>query len=270
MMRTAAMLLIALLAMPLAAAKADPRVRLVEAVDAYSAALDTEDRDLRLEKFRRSERLFAAAVDAGHASADLYANLGNAALQSEHLGNAVLAYRRALRLDPDHARSLKNLDHVRELAPDWVPRRSAEGLLVDTFFFWHRTLSLSERALVGAFAFAAAALLIAVGIALRSGAARNLAIVPGIIWLVLLISLVLDPAEAADEDAVVTAHETIARSADSIHAPARFSRPLPTGTEVRILERREEWLRIEIANGREAWVRASSVTPVVPDAEAAP
>lgn len=252
-------------------ALASPEERVSEAVALYSEALDTQDRDLRLERFRRSERLFAAAsLDGGNPTADLYANLGNAALQSEHLGNAVLSYRRALLLDPDHARSLKNLEHVRELAPDWVPRRHAEGLFVDTFFAWHRTLSPHERSLAGASAFAVAALLIALGIVLRAPAARNVAILPAIIWLALLASFVLDPARAASQDAVVTAQETIARSADSIHAPARFSRPLPLGTEVRVLERREGWLRIEIANGREAWVRASSVTLVADDAQNGP
>lgn len=263
MKRVVVSIVISLLALPALAAQVDLYSRLTEAVDAYSSALDTEDRDLRLAAFRRSERLFGALVEAGDPSADLYANLGNAALQSEYLGKAVLAYRRALLLDPDHVRALKNLEHVRALAPDWVPRRSTDGVFVDTFFVWHRTLSVSERALAGAVAFALSGLLIACGIALRSSLARNLAILPGLIWVVLLTSLILDPAEAASADAVVTAQETIARSADSIHAPARFSRPLPTGTEVRILERREGWLRIEIANGREAWVRASSLTPIV-------
>jgi SH3-like domain-containing protein len=76
--------------------------------------------------------------------------------------------------------------------------------------------------------------------------------------------MTFDPASAARYDAVVVAREVVARSADSIHAPARFARPLPTGTEVEILESRDEWLRIALANGREAWVRASSVAIVFP------
>jgi SH3-like domain-containing protein len=35
------------------------------------------------------------------------------------------------------------------------------------------------------------------------------------------------------------------------------------GTEVEILEDRDGWLRIELANGREAWVRSSSVKRVI-------
>ena len=100
----------------------DLEATLHEAVSGYAEALDTEDRDRRLEKFRRVERLFTAVVDRADANADLYANLGNAALQAEHLGAAVLAYRRALLVDPDHSRARQNLEHVRGLAPDWVPR----------------------------------------------------------------------------------------------------------------------------------------------------
>lgn len=241
----------------------DLEATLREAVAGYAEALDTEDRDRRLEKFRRVERLFSTVIEEGDASVDLYANLGNAALQAEHLGIAVLAYRRALLLDPDHSRASQNLEHVRGLAPDWVPRPETSALF-DSFFQWHRTVSQAERALAASLAFAAAALLFALGIVIRSVAARNASLLPGLFWCALLASMTLDPASAAKRDAVVVGREVVARSADSIHAPARFARPLPTGTEVEILESRDTWLRIALANGREAWLRASSVALVFP------
>jgi tetratricopeptide (TPR) repeat protein len=241
----------------------DLNATLSEAVAGYAEALDTEDRDLRLEKFRRVERLFSTVIEAGDASADLYANLGNAALQSEHLGLAVLAYRRALLLDPDHSRAGQNLEHVRGLAPDWVPRPETSAMF-DSFFQWHRTVSRAERSLATSIAFAAAAFLFSLGIVIRSVAARNASLLPGLVFCALIASIGLDPAAAARHDGVVVAREVVARSADSIHAPARFARPLPTGTEVKILETRDPWLRIALANGREAWVRASSVAIVFP------
>lgn len=244
-------------------ASIEPARALDDAVAGYAEALDTEDRDLRLEAFRRVERLFAGVVDAGHQSADLYANLGNAALQAEHLGNAVLAYRKALLVDPDHSRASQNLEHVRGLIPDWVPRPEG-ATLFDNFFQWHRTVSKAERNWAAGLAFLAAAVLFALGIVVRSVAARNAAMIPGLVWCGLLVSMSLDPAAAARNDAVVVAREVVARSADSMHAPARFARPLPTGTEVEILESRDTWLRIALANGREAWVRASTVSRVAP------
>ncbi len=230
-----------------------------QGVEAYTAALETSDRDARLAAFRRAERLFDAAARRGGASAALQTNLGNAALQGDHLGGAVLAYRRALRIDPDHARALQNLDHARSLLPDWVPRPQEHGLL-DTFFFWHRTLSAGQRQTLGAWLFAAAAVLLATGIRWRIGALRALAVVPALAWGALLASVALEG--GGEAWAVVTVDEVVARSADSELAPSPFSAPLPGGTEVVVVERREPWLRVRLAGGRDAWLRASSVTAV--------
>ncbi|MBW2275547.1 MAG: hypothetical protein JRG96_19980 [Deltaproteobacteria bacterium] len=233
------------------------------AVEAYRGGLDTPDRDQRLEAFRRSARLFADVVEKAGGSADLYANLGNAALQAEDLGTAVLAYRRALLLDPDHARARQNLDHARSLAPEWLPRPQ-EAAPLGSFFYWHRTLSSAERMWIAALCFAVAGILVAVSIRFRSNSARNFAILPALAWITLTGSLAFDPADRAAGEGVVTAPEVMARSADSVHAPPRFAQPLPRGTELRILERREDWMRVALANGREAWVRSSSVTPIAP------
>jgi tetratricopeptide (TPR) repeat protein len=234
---------------------------LEQAVDAYATALNTEARDLRLETFRRSERLFRRVAEDGIENPDLYTNLGNAALQAAHLGSAILAYRRALRIDPDHPRALQNLEFARKLLPEWIPRPAPAGLL-DSFFFWHRTLSSAERSIAAAVSFAAAALLAAAGIRFGQPVLRNLAIVPGLLWLALLASLVLDPSTRAKDEAVIIADEVVARSADSAIAPSPFPGPLPGGVEVRILEERSPWVRVRLANGRDAWVSGSALSKV--------
>jgi len=246
-----------------AAALDDAAAQVERAVEAYRMGLDTPARDQRLDAFRRSVRLFADVVAKGGGSADLYANLGNAALQAEDLGIAVLAYRRALVLDPDHARARQNLEHARSLAPDWLPRPE-ESALLGSFFYWHRTLAPAERMRIAALCFALAGVLLALSIRLRSSSARNLAILPALAWIALTGSLALDPADRVADQGVVTAPEAVARSADSVHAPPRFAQPLPMGTELRVLERRDDWIRVALANGREAWVRSSSVTSIVP------
>jgi tetratricopeptide (TPR) repeat protein len=244
-----------------ASASASALTLLGDAIDAYTLALNTEDRDLRLEEFRRAERLFARILEDGFRSPELYTNLGNSALQAERLGTAVLAYRRALRLDPDHARALQNLEHARALLPDWVPRPESGGLL-DTFFFWHRTLSPGERSLGAAFCFALAAVLVAASIRLGQVTLRNLALLPALIWMALIASLVLDPSARAMDEAVVTTDELVARVADSPLAPSPLPGPLPAGAEVRILEERPPWVRVRLANGRDAWVARSGISRI--------
>jgi tetratricopeptide (TPR) repeat protein len=262
--RPAALLLVlALAAAASAAPAATPESRAQEAVETYTRALDTVDRDARLAAFQQARRLFADVAAAGARSAELYTNLGNAALLSEDLGGAVLSYRRALRLDPAHPRALQNLDHARGLLPSWVPRPEPPGLL-DSFFFWHRTLPSSTRALAAALCFAAGALLVAAGIRWNRSALRTAALLPGLVWLGLVGSLAIEALPSDGRAAVVTASEAVARSADSALAPAAEAEPLPGGTEVEIVGGRPPWLRVRLANGRNVWLPESSVTPIAP------
>ena len=244
-----------------AVAQQPEAAQIEEAIASYRAALDTSERDSRLEGFRKAERLFSRTADSGASNPELYTNLGNAALQAEHLGAAVLAYRRALAIDPDHPRAVQNLEHVRTLLPEWVPKPEAGGLL-DSFFFWHKTLARSDRALGAAIAFAIGALLLAAAIRFGQSALRTAAILPALIWAALIASVAVDVGGARLDDAVVIADETVARAADSALAPSTLPAPLPGGVEVRILERRSPWIRIRLANGRDAWVAESALETV--------
>jgi hypothetical protein len=244
-----------------AAEPRSPEEMLGLAVDAYTEGLNTERRDPRLEEFRRSQRLFASVAEQGIETADLYTNLGNAALQGEDLGGAVLAYRRALQLDADHPRALQNLDHARSLLPGWVPRPQPAGVL-DSLFFWHRTVPAPLRELLAAGCFALAAVLVGSGVRFRQSALRNAGMLPVMAWLALLGSVLVDPGADGQDDAVVTVSEVVARAADSTLAPSAFPQPLPGGVELRILEERTPWLRVRLANGRDAWLNQSSVTRV--------
>ena len=246
-----------------------PEQLLDEAVQEYREALDSTDHEQRVEKFRRAELLFARLVEGdsekagdGIQNADLYVNLGNAAMGAKRLGPAILAYRRALHLDPDHHRARQNLAHARTLLPDWVPRPE-EGGMLDTFFAWTGRLSLAELQFFAAMAFLVTAAMIAVAIRWRQPIFRNLALLPGAAWLLLLGLILFLAVSNKDHGAVVTLPEVIARSADSAGASPRFLQPLPGGTEVQVEETRDEWARVRLHDGRDAWLPRSSVEMVV-------
>jgi hypothetical protein len=86
----------------------------------------------------------------------------------------------------------------------------------------------------------------------------------------LIASVAVDDVGARLDEAVVIADEAVARAADSALAPSTLPAPLPGGVEVRILERRSPWIRIRLANGRDAWVAESALMTVAePDSLAA-
>ena len=244
---------------------ASPAELLEQAAAAYRAALDAADRNTRLAEFRRAEMLFArlAGEDQqerpeGIRNADLYVNLGNAALGAERLGPAILAYRRALALDSDHHRARQNLDHARTLLPEWVPRPE-EGGLLDTFFSWSRRLSLHGLKTLAAGAFLVAAALLASSIRWRQPVLRSLALIPLAAWLVFLGVLAFRWSAEDERVAVVVLPEVVARSADSAGAPPRLPQPLPGGAELRVVATREGWARVRLYDGRDAWVPQSAI-----------
>jgi tetratricopeptide (TPR) repeat protein len=261
-MRHVVLLLLAL-ALGCGAASPDAALRetLERASQSYARALETAEGQARVAAFQEAERLYASALRAASPNPDLYANLGNAALQGQRVGSAVLAYRRALRVDADHARALTNLTLARSLLPEWVPRPESRGAL-DSFFFWQRGLTRAQRNGAAAASFACAALLLALWLRTEQVALRHLALVPAAAWLAWLGSLVFDPALRDRDEVVVTTPDVRARAADSELAPALFPDPLPDGTEARIVEERAPWARIRLANGRDAWVPLGALTRV--------
>ncbi|MEZ4352645.1 MAG: BatD family protein [Myxococcota bacterium] len=239
--------------------------RLAAALDAYQSAMAEPERDARLARFARAEAAFAALVADGWESAALQTNLGNAALQAEHPGRAVLAYHRALALDPDARAARQNLAYARGLLPAWVPRppetTGLAALRID------RRVPASSRALAAAVCFALAAGGLALSVRRREGAWRGLALVAAIAWGLLLASIVVeahDRERSGRSHAVVMVDDVPARSADSPLAPLALPDPLPAGVEVELLEERGDWARARLANGRDVWLRASSLERVRP------
>ena len=246
------------------AADADLEQTLTRAEELYAHALATEARDERLALFREAHAHYRRLARHGIDSADLHTNSGNAALQAELIGEAVLAYRRAQLVDPDHPRAHQNLEQTRAQLPAWVPRRDPEGTL-ESFFLWHHTLSRPERTLAASIAFAVALLLVSVAVRWRRPWLRNIAVLPALAWAALLVSLWLEPATDPAEAVVVASQGTAALSADSPRARPVYAEPLPPGVELRILEERPGWLRIRVhGDRRDAWVRAGSVARVQP------
>jgi hypothetical protein len=190
----------------------------------------------------------------------LQADWGNAALGAHDLGRATLAYRRALRVDPGLDRAHRNLAWVRKRAPGWLPRPAAGGAL-GSLLYWHDRLPSAARQLGSAAAFALAVLLLVPWIPGRGRTLRRLSVLPAALWMALTASVMLE--RDASADAVVTVDGTVLRAADSAGAPAALAHPLPAGAEVTIVESRDSWTRVALADGMRAWLPRNSLERVL-------
>jgi hypothetical protein len=78
----------------------------------------------------------------------------------------------------------------------------------------------------------------------------------------LLGSALLEPDRGGE--AVVIEDGAVLRSADSPHAPAALERPLPAGLEVTVVEEREQWREIALADGRRGWLPRAAIERIEP------
>jgi hypothetical protein len=234
-----------------------PEERVGAARSAYQEAMKALDRDQRVAAFGRAEELLGDLARAHDRCPELLADWGVAALGAQDTGTAVLAFRRALALDPGLGRARTNLAWVEGRMPAWIPLPQAGAL--DSLAGWARTWTRAARALLGALAFALA-LLLAFAAGKRGRAVRGIALLPAVLWLGLVASLALERDEA--HDAVLVHEGSVLRSADSPGAPAVLAQPLPGGVEVVVRETREGWARIELASGVHGWVLETGVSPV--------
>lgn len=222
----------------------------------YEQAMVVTEASARRTAFARAEAALAQAVLADPDRPELLTDWGNAALGAGNLGTATLAYRRALAIDRGNARAERNLAWLRSRQPD-ILRPRAGGAADALFFFndWPR----GRRLLVGALAFAAAVLLLVPWgswTQQRRRGLRVIALVPAAMWIALTASVAFEDRRL--DDAVVI-DATVLRAADSAGAPAALGQPLATGTEVTVLERRDGWTRVRIANGTAGWVPSGTV-----------
>ncbi len=243
---------------PESAASEAASTAIEEAREAYRSAIEETDRLRRVRLFAGAERAFRPLA-AAHADApELQVDWGNAALGAQDAGRAVLAYRRALTAAPGNERALANLAWVRDRLPIWLPRPAADGAL-DSLLFWRDRFSVSQLYLLGGAAFAVGVLLLTPWP--RRPRWLGVVAVPAFaVWMVAAGSAVLT-GDAA-EDAVVVTDGVTLRSADSTGASPTFANPLPAGTEVGIVEARDAWVRVALADGTRGWLTASSVEAV--------
>ncbi|MDE0225548.1 MAG: SH3 domain-containing protein [Gammaproteobacteria bacterium] len=225
----------------------------------YVQALEDQDPVRRARQFAEAERALRQAA-ALRPTPELLSDWGNAALGAGDAGRAALAFRRALALYPGHERAARNLAWLRDRAPPWLPRPAAAGAL-DSLLFWRDLFSISQRYWIAGGAFALAVLMLAPWPLRRMRVLRRLAIMPMAVWALAAGSAVFS--DRALPEGVVVVDGAPLRAADSTGARLAFAHPLPSGAEVTVLETRDGWFRIALADGTPGWIKANSVERIL-------
>lgn len=240
---------------------------------AYAAPTLTEAADSAYltDHYKEAAALYTAAIDSLGPSSDLYYNLGNTMFRLGKPGQAILAYERALRLDPTNSDARANLEFVNSRIID---RPGERGSLVGNMLDSGATALHSNTWAWIAFG-AFILFLCAMGAYLFGSAViiRKTGFFGGfIILLFAIIAAFLSARGAAiatsDAEAIITAQSTILST--SPRRPVNRSQEamlLHEGTRVIIRDsvtsRADsvpvKWYDVAVDNTHSAWINAADV-----------
>lgn len=206
----------------------------------------------------QAQRLYERIL-AEHPSGRVHFNLGNTELRQGHLAKAVAAYLRAANDFPRDSDIQANLAFARKSTKDAMAPPSPSPVQ-QTLFFWHYSLTYHE---VGWVFLIANALFWLLLIFLRFFQGTELLRwVAALMFAVMLAtgSSFLLRAWKPKTIAVIAAHELDVRSGISQDATVLFK--LHKGTEALVRDRQQHWVRIELSDKKQGWVKQEEIIEV--------
>lgn len=231
------------------------------ALSAYDEAVSIARQDPTRARalYQDAANSWLALVEAGVQNAALEYDLGNVFFRLGDLGHAILHYRRAQRLNPTDARLEANLRYARERVEPLIPP-SAESRLLAQLLFWHHRTSVLGR-------FKALVALAAIGWLILSAwlwIRRSGVLLAGLI--VVALSLAVGASihwqlydEAAAPHAVIVRDLQYLRLGRGEGSDLALKQPLGAGVELRVLDRRGDWIEVRLPNEQTGWLPADAV-----------
>jgi tetratricopeptide (TPR) repeat protein len=199
-------------------------------------------------KFAEAATTYGMLAQSGQRSAALYYNWGNALFKSGQIGRAIAAYRQAESLNPRDPDIRANLQFARK-------QTQGPALAASRPERWLERLTLNEWSILAAVSVWAFFLVLAL---------RQLRPVPkGLVAILAAAMALLCACTAAaygvrlNEIAIVVAADAVVR-----HGPLDESQNafvVHDGAELRVLDRKDDWLQVSADPQRIGWLRQEQV-----------
>lgn len=207
------------------------------------------------------------AIPGADLTADIQYNIGNAEYRQKHVAAAILAYLRALRLDPGHDDAHRNLLIARAHIEDRFSAPGIPALITWTSDVVHsRSVATWVRwsLLFIILAFASAALyLFSRRLWMRkTGFFLALALI-GLFIVTTIFAVIQRRAFTDNADAVITAAATQLYNSPS--STSRKQNVIHEGTTVTIIDKAADgWILVSLPDATQGWMKANACEKVIP------
>ena len=219
-------------------------------------------KDYTEENYQAALDCFSALEAEGYVSRELYYNIGNCYYKlGNSLGQSILYYERALKLDPSYEDAQVNLAIAREYTLDRIDE-VPEFILLTWIKAFRDTVSSDAWAWIALALFLVTAVMVLLFRFGGSPALRKTAFALAVAALLMtIISAVfafnLRSGLESEDGAVVTVPVSSVKSSPGSTDQSLFI--LHEGTRISVLESLGEWYRIELSDGRQGWMEAEDV-----------
>jgi tetratricopeptide (TPR) repeat protein len=218
--------------------------------------------------YRRAVMRFETIVTKGRIrNGKLYFNIGNAYFRMKDIGRAILYYRRAAQYIPNDRNLCHNLVYARMKRIDAMSQNPATHAS-KTILFRHYDFSMPVKVTLFSVFFVTIWILAGIRIFFRKPFLGW-----GLLFAVLLTVLLGGSLLAgvislhSERPGVIIEESLTARQGDADIYASSFTEPLHAGTELNILERRNNWYHVEFPDSRRCWIPARGVQLVSTDSK---
>ncbi len=218
-----------------------------------TSEFDAANRLYEQGKYTEAAAAYEKLAHTGPASASVYYNLGNAFFKGGQLGRAIAAYEQARQLTPRDPDLQANLQFARNqvqgptILPEWWRR-------------WLGRLTLNEWSLCAAGSLWVFFLLLAAQQwrPAWKAALRNWGLTMGLLTVLLgVLAFFALQQQRSSQAAVIVARDTPVRQGPLNESPTAFT--AQDGSELRVLDRKDDWFQVRADARRIGWVRRDQV-----------
>ena len=207
-------------------------------------------------------RLYRMITDYGIKSPVVYYNLGNGYYKLGEIGEAILSYEKALKLDPGDRETRQNLELANLVKYDRVEQKEPSPPL--RFALWmHNLFSLDAQLVIGLILlYLSSYALASLVLRRRRGRSADLAIFA---LTVLMFFLVLVASSAGMKIYRIENSSygiVLTEKIDVLSGPGETNAvlfPVHEGIKIRVRAVRDEWYQISLPNGLNGWVKKENI-----------
>jgi len=215
----------------------------------------------KAEKYIEAVNSWMKILENNQHSASVYYNLGNAHYKLSNIGPSIYYYEKALLLAPNDSDIKNNLAFAENARVDAI-----EPLPKTIFYKWYHTVSdllTFDGWAIGVVAFSMCFVLLFLLYYFSYSEGKKRLFFGSALMTILLLGMALSMSFSTyddaikDQPAIIFSESIEVRDAPSLGSGSSFT--IHEGTKVQIIARDTDWVRIEIANGKDGWIPVSDL-----------